>query len=386
MNDLSRCPVCHNLHGGLSVFQGYRRFGGYRIKCGVCGDFDVSEEAVTDFLENPIETGLTPARRAVLSHLVRREQKPGGDFSMLKSDVIEAVIRDGVALPAPPAQAASALALIADEVTRSGKPLKHIPEHLYASIGAIDRDASARIVRALIDRGLLRGIDVSSNDGEDFIDIDVTLDGWDRLTESQSPPAVTAPPPVAAATPHVTGAEVDEIETQSKQPSFWARGKTWAIVIGVFLIGLVAFLANLTTIMSNVSSVFGGVGRNAPASISLLVTIENADVNEITVGELMECTPIETGGQRPIEYPTLRSVLHPAEGSGYIIRGNQEAHYRIEFDNLPWLQTLIDRGGADLYCRVATVDEMSLRGSAWFPLQEDMINSRRMLIRLNEPS
>src|SRR6185503_17295052 len=160
MNDLTRCPLCHHQYGGRKVFQGYRiASGDFRIKCGVCGDFDVSEEAIEDYLESAHETRLTPIRRALLSHLVRVAQTPGShEFPMVKRDMIERVISGSVSAPSASAQAAEALRIIGVESKASGDPIQHPPEHFYAAIGAANPDSAARLVGDLIARGLLRGL------------------------------------------------------------------------------------------------------------------------------------------------------------------------------------------------------------------------------------
>lgn len=170
-----------------------------------------------------------------------------------------------------------------------------------------------------------------------------------------------------------------------RKARFWTRGRAWFVASIIFLVGTVGFLANLTTVMDAMANA-GFFAPPTPPPISIIATIANKDSNTITVGELIECTPMEIGGDRPIEYPQLRTSLRPLNNGSLDIEGHSEVTYRIEFDRVPWLQVLIDRGGADLFCKVGTVGESTVRGSAWFPLQRDMIENRRMLIELNEPS
>ena len=170
-----------------------------------------------------------------------------------------------------------------------------------------------------------------------------------------------------------------------RKARFWSRGRARFVAGMIFLVGTVGFLANLTTVMG----VFANAGFIAPPTpppVSIIATIANKDSNSITVGELIECTPMEIGGSRPIEYPSLRTELRPLNNGSFDIRGHDEVTYRVEFDRVPWLKTLIDRGGADLFCKVGTIGDSPIHGSAWFPLQRDMIENRRMLIELNEPS
>lgn len=157
----------------------------FRVRCGVCGDFDVSEEAIEDYLESTHETRLTPLRRALLSHLVRKQQVAGShEFPLVKRDLIESVIRGDVDSPPPPEQAASALRIIGAEVKAMGHPLPRLPEHLYATIGAPNPDGAARLVGDLIRSGLVRGIDASSMNGAAYIEVDLTVAGWEAYASS----------------------------------------------------------------------------------------------------------------------------------------------------------------------------------------------------------
>jgi hypothetical protein len=88
-------------------------------------------------------------------------------------------------LPSPPIQAANIIRLIGDEVTRTGQPTPILPVDFPAIIGAPNREFSARLAVELIERGILSGINTSTKDGSDLLDINLTLDGWELYEAEQ---------------------------------------------------------------------------------------------------------------------------------------------------------------------------------------------------------
>lgn len=88
-------------------------------------------------------------------------------------------------LPSPAIQAANIIRLIGDEVTRTGQPTPILPVDFPAIIGAPNREFSARLAVELIERGILSGINTSTKDGSDLLDINLTLDGWELYEAEQ---------------------------------------------------------------------------------------------------------------------------------------------------------------------------------------------------------
>jgi nucleoside 2-deoxyribosyltransferase len=149
----------------------------------VCGGFDVAIEAWEDFLDprSPVSSKLSALDRARMAHSVKtaRTSGPSG-LPSLTSDFLGRFIVDGCPGPSPADQAIKAITFIGDFVLKSGERLEKLPSDFYAAIGAPNPEFAARLAIELIERKLLSGIDASSMDGADLMDINLTLDGWER--------------------------------------------------------------------------------------------------------------------------------------------------------------------------------------------------------------
>ena len=93
-------------------------------------------------------------------------------------------INDGCPGPTPTEQATRLIALVGDEVSRSGEPLKQLPNRLHTLIGAPNPNAAGKLALELKARAILNGID-ASGDTSNLFEVDLTLDGWERYAEEK---------------------------------------------------------------------------------------------------------------------------------------------------------------------------------------------------------
>lgn len=100
---------------------------------------------------------------------------------MLMTDWIEDQLVNGRAkLPSPAEQATSIIRYIGNYVSETGQLLPQPPQSFCASVGAPNRNAAMRLVRELMLRGHVSGIEAGSHDGPyDTINLDLTLSGWE---------------------------------------------------------------------------------------------------------------------------------------------------------------------------------------------------------------
>ena len=125
------------------------------------------------------EPPLSPRQRAALSHLLRLKQQ-GDNTPYIDSSGIAAFFAQDQ-LPSIAAQVANVVRFIGERVTDTGDPVGQLPDGFFASVGSVSPSRADELIAALVSKGLLsandRGI---SPPGIRFIDIDLTLDGWDR--------------------------------------------------------------------------------------------------------------------------------------------------------------------------------------------------------------
>lgn len=169
-----RCPVCFSKHAPPALIQadGDR----YHIQCETCGRFDVSGTVMTTM---PSSSVMTVLQRAALSHRLRRSAAANNVPPFLSTHALDQFL-ENPALPTPAEQATNAVRSIGEEVRRSGEKLEHLPSGFYAIIGSASPAMAADIVRQLERRGIVQGAVVDSDDGVEFLDVDLTLSGWER--------------------------------------------------------------------------------------------------------------------------------------------------------------------------------------------------------------
>ncbi len=176
-----KCPVCLNVHSEPATVSAGE--WGFRIECPICDRFDVVRETWDDYLdpESTVGRNLSALGRARLAHAVKTATTSGpSGLPRLTSDFLERFTKDGCPGPSPAEQAVKAIRFIGNSVSETGERLERLPPDFYAVIGAPNPEFAARLAVELDQRGILTGIDASSLDGTDLLDINLTLDGWER--------------------------------------------------------------------------------------------------------------------------------------------------------------------------------------------------------------
>ena len=183
MPTLNKCPVCLNVHSEPATVRDDAAGWGYQIDCPVCGRFDVNRDTWEDYLDPNSQVGrkLSALGRARLAHAVKTATTSGpSGVTRLPSDFLERFTKAGCPGPSPAEQAAKAIRFVGDLVSETGERLERLPPDFYAVIGASNPEFAARLAVELCERHILSGADASSKGGTDLLDINLTLDGWER--------------------------------------------------------------------------------------------------------------------------------------------------------------------------------------------------------------
>ena len=173
MTDTCRCPVCLSPNG--STCRKRIHDDSFIFECDICGTFRTSREAFEDTLD-PDLSRLSPIERASLSHRLRTTAQ---ESAQITTGWLEHFLANS-ALPSPAIQAANIIRFIGDEVLRTGERIPRLPVGFHAIVGSPNREFAARLAEELCDRGVLKGIDASSDSGAALLDMDLTLSGWER--------------------------------------------------------------------------------------------------------------------------------------------------------------------------------------------------------------
>ena len=193
MNDTITCPICLNEMTGIYqskcsyVSTGDRDSFGF--ECEVCGKVELSGTAYRGPLDpertkDPKKAKLNHIQRAALSHRTRiasRDNEP----LVITTDWLNQFIASGAGLPSPGLQAKNIIRFVGDEVTRTGEPISHLPIYFTSIIGAPNRKFAHRLALELVDYGLLKGSNVSTNDGDNIMNVDLSLRGWQEYDDEK---------------------------------------------------------------------------------------------------------------------------------------------------------------------------------------------------------
>lgn len=175
MSDTAPCPICGPVYEGNATTS-HSNNDMKIFDCNVCGKYRITHEDWEDELK-PEKANLNNIQRATVSHRLATEPRDQST-PMITTDWLRRV-RDDARLPSPLEQAENIIRVIGDEVSRTGEPLDHLPANFAAIIGAPNPEFAGRLVLELIGRGRLTSIDMSSGDGVEVRDINLTLDGWE---------------------------------------------------------------------------------------------------------------------------------------------------------------------------------------------------------------
>lgn len=177
MKSLDACPLCSQ-----TTFKANYDFDRhvFHCTCEVCGKFCISGIAIDD---NVLRDGREPRiiARAVLSHRVRLETDAGRKPPELLEEWLLEFVRQNPRLPTVAEQASNVVRYVGDLIQRTGRTVDTLPISFGATIGALSRDFALKVATELVDRGLLSAINAGNfGSRHELIDVDLTLDGWER--------------------------------------------------------------------------------------------------------------------------------------------------------------------------------------------------------------
>lgn len=181
---MATCAICLS-SDGYSCEQTHSGVGdGARYDCAVCGSFIVTGSAQSGALASK-NGDLSKVMRAVLSHriaLANRNLEGRDEIPKITSYTISQLFDEKPRLPSPGRQAINAIRFVGEYVIKEMEPISNLPPSFHSLIGSPHRRASEKIVRELMDRGVLTGIPVETMQHPDeVIDVDLSLAGWDAF-------------------------------------------------------------------------------------------------------------------------------------------------------------------------------------------------------------
>lgn len=155
------------------------------MKCDACGNFIVSEEAWDDEL-SPLSAAAgswTPVKRAALSHAIRQRidlpmHPRHVEFPFLTSERLRNFRSESARLPTAVQQARAIIRFVGNHERETGEPLHTPPPHFYVSVGALHPSGAGRLLRELVQRGLINAA-LPMNEAA-FNQAQLTLDGWEE--------------------------------------------------------------------------------------------------------------------------------------------------------------------------------------------------------------
>ncbi len=179
---MQTCPICLNAYDTAATFG--TGTWGYRIKCPICGTFDLDRETYYDYLdaENPLAQNLSKLNRARIAHKIRTAQVLGPTgHPKLTSDFLERYIADGSPGPSPGQQAINAIKFIGAEIEKTGERIEQFPPSFFAIIGSANPDFAADILFDLKVQGLVDGYEMNGiGEIPQLISAKLTLAGWEK--------------------------------------------------------------------------------------------------------------------------------------------------------------------------------------------------------------
>jgi len=174
-----KCPICLNIYSEKAKIVEVD--WDYGVNCPVCGRYKITEPAYSDILDPQTGRGqkLSSVRRAAISHMLRsRKDGDSSSIPKLTSDILNNFLDANRLGPSPAEQATKIIKYVGDDVSHTGKVVDRFPVGFYAIIGAPNPEFSERLAKELIEQGILSGIDASTMDGTEHLDINLTLKGW----------------------------------------------------------------------------------------------------------------------------------------------------------------------------------------------------------------
>jgi hypothetical protein len=171
------CPICDEVFcqivsqdGGKTVFD-----------CASCGKFAVSASAMPA-LSRVAE--LSAVKRAAMCHRLRLATDQGQQPLLTTYELDDLIA--GAQLPTPALQAINLVRFVGDRISGSGKPLREFPQDIHAIVGSPNRDFALRIVRQLMNGGLVDAIPCGDmNSSDEVMEVDLTLAGWNQYEQER---------------------------------------------------------------------------------------------------------------------------------------------------------------------------------------------------------
>ena len=170
------CNVCREVSVKEEVSQGLRKY----FDCENCGYFGASTSLLASQLTLD-ERRLTTVQYAALSHRVRQvsDVTNGAEDPLVLTTHSFDEMLPNLQLPSPSEQAINILRFFGDQIQVTGEPARNPEKSFVAKVGAANRASALRIVRQLVDDGLLLIANRSYQMTADEPDgIDLSLKGW----------------------------------------------------------------------------------------------------------------------------------------------------------------------------------------------------------------
>ncbi|WP_432770080.1 MAG: hypothetical protein HEQ22_04845 [Sphingopyxis sp.] len=138
-----------------------------------------TDEVLDDYLRD-VNGHLSLPQRAALSHWIflRQPKRGTDDVFWVDNELVQLVLENRITCPTPALQAANIIRYIGDQTRKTGEAIEGLSPFFPSSVGCYSREGACQIIEELIERGLLVGTDASTQDGHDFIDLRLTLAGW----------------------------------------------------------------------------------------------------------------------------------------------------------------------------------------------------------------
>lgn len=175
MSDENTCLICRR-KTDVELSQQGIEVTAWRYECLVCGAFLINDSTehytIKDLL---LPGGDEQVNRALLSHVVRKNQRPDGQPVRLSLNFVKQVLCEEQ-LPRPAEQADAMLLHVGDKTRFYGEPVSLQLDKVAAVIGAVNENGAGFVLDELVKRGWL----VDRGDTRDYgiASCLITFEGW----------------------------------------------------------------------------------------------------------------------------------------------------------------------------------------------------------------
>lgn len=180
-----KCPVCLSLDEYRCIRTPFLH-DALLFNCEVCGKFAVSRTAIDDYLDLRMP-GMTPMRRAALSHKIRQFTDNDERPSLWTTDNLSDFCEGDNVLPTPSQQVVNIIRYIGERIEESGKTLGKLPPSFHAAVGSPNRSFCMDLVIEIERRGLITCTSMQALSGPPMVhQVGLTLSGWDIYEQEKS--------------------------------------------------------------------------------------------------------------------------------------------------------------------------------------------------------